>query len=236
MPKLLCAGLGSADDAESRNNCVGTDWRLRYAADGVHGRGFVVLFSGYAPSKPTVQARWYLLCTNCLGCLNKKGPVGIVLPALIIGSFLLYLGNALEVLREMRVLLGLLVLAIALPWYVLVIRANGWAYINSFLAITTWNALPAPLITTMVPGITFQWCSWALPLGQSASGDSTATILAANTGAFQTSHQLGLFALFWFIGVFGFFTIAVTKLPNYVLPLMPAAAILVALLWSEEIR
>jgi len=78
--------------------------------------GFVVLFSGYAqPSKPTVQARWYLLlCTNCLGCLNK-GPVGIVLPALIIGSFLLYLGNALEVLREMRVLLGgLLVLAIAL--------------------------------------------------------------------------------------------------------------------------
>jgi len=32
--------------------------------------------------------------------------VGIVLPALIIGSFLLYLGNALEVLREMRVLLG----------------------------------------------------------------------------------------------------------------------------------
>jgi len=35
---------------------------------------------------------------------------------------------------------------------------------------------------------------------------------------------------------FGFFTIAVTKLPNYVLPLMPAAAVLVALLWSEEIK
>jgi len=37
------------------------------------------------------------------------------------------------------------------------------------------------------------------------------------------------------MGVFGFFTIA-TKLPSYVLPLMPAAAILVALLWSEELK
>jgi 4-amino-4-deoxy-L-arabinose transferase-like glycosyltransferase len=43
-----------------------------------------------------------------------------------------------------------------------------------------------------------------------------------------------LFAFFWFACVFGFFTIAVTKLPSYVLPLMPAAAILVALLWSEQ--
>ncbi|MEY3223805.1 MAG: hypothetical protein RLZZ203_2664, partial [Cyanobacteriota bacterium] len=47
------------------------------------------------------------------------------------------------------------------------------------------------------------------------------------------SQHLGLFACFWFLGIFGFFTIAVTKLPSYVLPLMPAAAILVALLWSD---
>ncbi|MGB8689631.1 MAG: glycosyltransferase, partial [Microcoleus sp.] len=33
--------------------------------------------------------------------------------------------------------------------------------------------------------------------------------------------------------IFGFFTISVTKLPSYVLPLMPAAAILVTLLWGD---
>ena len=49
----------------------------------------------------------------------------------------------------------------------------------------------------------------------------------------ERSKQLGLLACIWFLGVFGFFTISVTKLPSYVLPLMPAAAILVALFWSD---
>jgi 4-amino-4-deoxy-L-arabinose transferase-like glycosyltransferase len=49
------------------------------------------------------------------------------------------------------------------------------------------------------------------------------------------SAQLGVFALCWFAVVFGFFTVAVTKLPSYVLPLMPAAAILVALFWSQQV-
>jgi 4-amino-4-deoxy-L-arabinose transferase-like glycosyltransferase len=49
----------------------------------------------------------------------------------------------------------------------------------------------------------------------------------------ERSQQLGLFVCLWFLGVFGFFTISVTKLPSYVLPLMPAAAILVALFWSD---
>jgi len=86
-------------------------------------------------------------------------------------------------------------LAIALPWYVLVIQANGWAYINSFLAITTWNALPAPLITTMVPGIiTFQWAPGLCPL-VNLLPVAVYTFGSEHTGAFQTAHQLGLFAL-----------------------------------------
>ncbi|NEQ55808.1 MAG: glycosyltransferase, partial [Leptolyngbya sp. SIO3F4] len=44
--------------------------------------------------------------------------------------------------------------------------------------------------------------------------------------------QLGLFALIWFLSIFCFFTAAVTKLPSYVLPLMPAAAIMVGLMWA----
>jgi 4-amino-4-deoxy-L-arabinose transferase-like glycosyltransferase len=38
-----------------------------------------------------------------------------------------------EVLREMRLFLGsLLIMAIALPWYILVIWRNGKAYIDAF--------------------------------------------------------------------------------------------------------
>lgn len=49
------------------------------------------------------------------------------------------------------------------------------------------------------------------------------------------SSQLGVFALFWFVIILGFFTIAVTKYFSYTLPLIPAAAILVALWWSDRI-
>jgi 4-amino-4-deoxy-L-arabinose transferase-like glycosyltransferase len=49
------------------------------------------------------------------------------------------------------------------------------------------------------------------------------------------SAHLGLFAGVWFTVVLGFFTIAATKYFSYVLPAMPAAAILVALWWSDQI-
>ena len=166
--------------------------------------------------------------------------MGIVLPVLIIGSFLLYLGNALAVLREMRPLLGgILVLVIALPWYVLVIRANGWVYINSFFGYhnlerftSTVNHHEGPWYYHFLV-VLLGFAPWSIYL----------PVAIARLQFWQRKHwrsserstQLGLFALFWFMGVFGFFTIAVTKLPNYVLPLMPAAAILVAL-WSEEIK
>jgi len=83
----------------------------------------------------------------------------------------------------------------------------------------------------MVPGIiTFQWC-WALPLVNLLASDSTHGYnFAANTGAFQTAHSWVYLPVLVY-RCFGFFTL-LAKLPNYV-PLMPAAAILVALLWSE---
>jgi len=58
-----------------------------------------------------------------------------------------------------------------------------------------------------------------------AGGDCTAAILQrAHWRSNDRSTQLGLFACsgLW---VFLVFTIAATKLPSYVLPLMPAAAI-----------
>jgi len=49
------------------------------------------------------------------------------------------------------------------------------------------------------------------------------------TGAQMIVHPTRSICPVLVYGCFGFFTIAATKLPSYVLPLMPAAAILVAL-------
>ena len=43
------------------------------------------------------------------------------------------MGKLREVLREMRLLLGIvIILALSVPWYALVIWRNGWNYINAF--------------------------------------------------------------------------------------------------------
>ncbi len=169
-----------------------------------------------------------------------KGPVGLVLPVLIIGAFLLYLGNFRNVWREMRPLWGsLLVVAIALPWYVLVTMRNGWSFINSFLGYHNIERFTSVVNHHSAPWyfyflvVLVGFCPWSIYLPVAIA--RLKFWQRSHWRDVERSHQLGLFALFWFAGIFGFFTIAVTKLPSYMLPLMPAAAILVAMMWSEQV-
>jgi 4-amino-4-deoxy-L-arabinose transferase-like glycosyltransferase len=166
--------------------------------------------------------------------------VGIVIPALIIGSFGLYLGKFRQLWREMRPLWGILIiLAIALPWFILVTLANGETYIDSFFGYHNFQRFTEVVNKHSAPRyfyffvVLVGFAPWSIYL----------PIAIARTRFWQRSYwrrqprsaQLSLFALFWFGCIFSFFTICVTKLPSYVLPLLPAAAILVTLLWSEII-
>lgn len=240
----LCAGLGSALMALNLETIV---WARSGVSDmlltGCMGSALLSFFLGYAqPAKPALQARWYLAFYVLIaGAILAKGPVGIVLPTLIIASFLLYLGNVQEVLREMRVFLGgLLIMAIALPWYILVIWRNGRAYIDAFFGYHNLERF-----TEVVNGHSAPWYFYFLVVLVGFAPWSIYLPLAITRLQFwQRSHwrsvprstHLGLFALFWFLIIFGFFTLAVTKLPSYVLPLMPAAAILVALLFISNFK
>lgn len=198
-------------------------------------------FLAYAqPSRPARQTRWYLAfyVLAALAVLTK-GPIGILLPMIIIGSFLLYLGNWRQVLREMPLVLGgLLFLAITLPWYGLVIQANGLIYIKSFFGYHNLERFAGVVNSHSGP-----WYSYFLIVLAGFAPWSIYLLIGISRvqvwkwsywRSTERSTQLGLFALFWFISIFGFFTMAVTKRPSYVLPLMPAAAILVALVFGSE--
>ncbi|BAY92183.1 MULTISPECIES: ArnT family glycosyltransferase [unclassified Tolypothrix] len=198
-------------------------------------------FLGYAQNSQFPKNKWYWACYVLVaGAILTKGPVGIVLPALIIGAFVIYQGNLVEVWRQMRPLVGLLIiLGLSVPWYALVIWRNGWNYINSFFGYHNIERF-----TEVVNGHSAPWYFYFLVVLLGFAPYSVYLPAAMIRLKFwQRSHwrsqersqQLGLFACIWFLAVFGFFTIAVTKLPSYVLPLMPAAAILVALLWSDLI-
>ncbi|MGK7876996.1 MAG: ArnT family glycosyltransferase [Xenococcaceae cyanobacterium] len=195
----------------------------------------------FTPSLYHLPNRWYLAFYVLIAlAVLTKGPIGIVLPGLIILGFLLYVGKFWEVLQEMGIVWGgLIFLVITLPWYVLVILRNGSAFIDSFFGYHNFERF-----TSVVNDHAAPWYFYFLIVLILFAPWSTYLPLAiARLRFWQPSFwrqqprfaQLGLFALFWFAGIFIFFTIAVTKLPSYVLPLIPAAAILVALLWSEEI-
>ena len=209
------------------------------------GLAMMSFFCGYAHPLPTIRflrfSPWYLSFYVFIAlAILTKGPVGLVLPGLIIAAFLLYVGKFREVLGEMRWWWGLIIiLAIALPWYVLVTLANGEAYIDSFFGYHNLERFTSVVNRHRAP--------WYFYFGVVAAGFAPWSIylpLAIARLQFwkrsiwrnqNRSTHLGLFAWFWFAGVFVFFTVAVTKLPSYVLPLMPAAAILVAMFWGNQL-
>ncbi|MBW4652740.1 MAG: glycosyltransferase family 39 protein [Kaiparowitsia implicata GSE-PSE-MK54-09C] len=209
---------------------------------GCMGCALLAFFWGYAqPARARAKSLWYLAFWVLLAlAVLAKGPVGIVLPGLIVMAFALLVGKFWTLFWEVMPLRGaLLFVAIALPWYILVYQANGQTYIDSFFgyhnierftSVVNRHAGPWYFYVLIVLG-GFIPHSIHLPL-------AIARLRWWRWREWQQQPRqahLGLFALVWFTVIFGFFTVAVTKLPSYVLPLLPAAAILVALLWSDRL-
>lgn len=198
------------------------------------GVALFAFFLGYAqPERPLVQRGWYVVFYSLMAlAILTKGPVGIVLPGLIVGSFLLYLGDWRAV-RELRPLPGIaLVLGLTLPWYGLVIRANGQVYIDSFFGYHNVQRFTQVVNNHAAPWyfyflvVTVGFIPWSMYLPW---GLARLQVWRRQAWRRQPRHRrLGLFAVIWFGVVFAFFTVAVTKLPSYTLPLLPAAAVLIA--------
>lgn len=186
------------------------------------------------------QTCYYLAFYSLMAlAVLTKGPVGVVLPIAIVLIFLFCVGKVREVLREIKLLPGaLILLSLSVPWYGLVYLKNGSAFVNSFFgvhnverftSVVNHHQGPWYFHILIVLGGFFPW-SLYLP--------------AAIAHFFRLRHwrqqprsqHLGLFALIWFSVVLGFFTIAVTKYITYTLPLVPAGAILVTLWWGAQIQ
>lgn len=200
---------------------------------GCIGAALLCFFWGYV-STP----RWYYGFYLFMGlAVLDKGPVGIVIPGLIVTVFAAYTGQIRTLLKEIKLLQGsLLTLLLTVPWFVAIIAIHGQTYIDSFFGyhnyerfteVVNGHAAPWYFYFAVVavgflpwsPGLPFAMVRlrpWALGYWRRQPREK----------------QLGVFALIWFLVIFCFFTAAVTKLPSYVLPLMPAAAIMVGLMWA----
>ena len=185
--------------------------------------------------------KWYLAFYILISlAVLTKGPIGIVLPGIIIGSFLLYVGRFFQIWQEISIWRGILIFfTITLPWYCLVTLVNGKEYIDSFFGYHNFERF-----TRVVNHHQGPWYFYFLVLLIGFAPWSIYLPVAIAKTKFWQPHywrsqprtqQLGLFAFFWFTCIFTFFSLSATKLPSYVLPLMPAAAILVGLFWGDII-
>jgi 4-amino-4-deoxy-L-arabinose transferase-like glycosyltransferase len=197
------------------------------------------------------------LAVVCKGPIGAVGPLAVLAPwawwvavdrrtaELTTGSRLARLAAAslpavIDVLRSLRpVALVAGVLLAAAPWYAAVWQRTDGAWIEGFFFVHNVGRFMAPmekhsgglLFHPLAMLVLFYPWSCFLPL---------AVVLAVwriwtRTVPTVVVHALGL-GLLW-LGVWvGGFSLAATKLPNYVLPAYPAAALIVAIVAVDASR
>ncbi|MGB5275979.1 MAG: glycosyltransferase family 39 protein [Gammaproteobacteria bacterium] len=163
-----------------------------------------------------------------------KGPLAIVLTGLVIGGYLLH-RNRIKLLPQLQIPLGTLIfMVIVTPWFALMEKANP-GYLNYFLyqqhfanffsGAGEYQPRHIEPFYYYLPVLLLGLLPWSLMLPQAI----TRAVRQHRT----VSAGMSLFLIIWVIGVFLFFSSASSKLSTYVLPLFPAAALLLGRYWSE---
>ena len=177
---------------------------------------------------------FFYIAYACAGlAVLTKGPIGFLLPGLIILVFLLA-ARDLSALGRICLPTGLLVFAaVCAPWYVYMYLVHGADFVNTFLGIH--NVLRATVsehaqwdvwyfyLSIYVLGM-FPW-SFALPLALFRAW-RVRPVVETRT----------LFLLVWAIVVPVFFQMMATKYPTYSFPAFLPTAILTARLLAQNTR
>lgn len=196
-----------------------------------------------------IPARWSILAAiyslMALAVL-VKGPIGVLLPGATIGLFVLCQvpcapGRSDGVLKRgwlrLRAMIAAFpatfwrmrpftaiaaVLLIAGPWFVAVAIKTDGAFLNEFFGVHNFGRFSKPMenhrgpVFYYLPVIAigfFPWSIFAMPTALHAAQD-------------PGDRARHLFVMCWAGWMIGFFSIASTKLPNYVLPAYPALALM----------
>lgn len=157
----------------------------------------------------------------------SKGLVGVVLPGLALAAYVVTARDA-TVLRRLHLLPGLaLFSAIAVPWFLLVQAANP-EFFKFFFVQEHFERFALP--GHQRPG---PWW-YFLPIVLVATMPWTPAVIAALARRGKTRSEsscridVDRFLLVWPATVLVFFSLSSSKLPPYVLPALPALALLTA--------
>jgi 4-amino-4-deoxy-L-arabinose transferase-like glycosyltransferase len=166
----------------------------------------------------------------CVGAsLLAKGLIGIVIPFGIIGAYFLLQRRWPDTRALKSLAWGLpLALAVAAAWYVPVISRNGWKFVDEFFIqhhfaryVSNKYRHPGPIFYYL-PVVLTMAVPWPVLLLS-----ALARTRHWQWDAHDALGRLRLFALAWLCVPTIFFSVSGSKLPGYILPAMPAVALLV---------
>jgi 4-amino-4-deoxy-L-arabinose transferase-like glycosyltransferase len=177
-----------------------------------------------------------------------KGPVGLVLPAGILGLYHLLRQDLKAALRFYKPLIGLLIVVlVAVPWFALEIYITKGAYFNDFIMRENFQRFTSVIdshrgawwyhIAALMGG----FFPWSVFIPQSLAGallfgrvrkfwTNSGPLSVLNSFKGLTDQEdLGLYCAVWTLVTVAFFSASVSKLLPYTLPAFPAVAILLTL-------
>ncbi|MBI3391972.1 MAG: glycosyltransferase family 39 protein [Nitrospirae bacterium] len=204
---------------------------------------------------------WYRLADVLLAlAFLVKGPVGPLAVSLAAAAFLFAAGGFRRYAREARPWLSvLIVLGISLPWFALMLVLHGQAYIDAAMyhTVTRYTStlgghggtvfyyFPVVLLilfpwSLFLPGALREVLTrlpQPIPDPPLSKGGWSYFSRIRTSARLDAVTSFPVFLAIWVIVVFVFFSLSSTRLPHYVAPLFPPAAILVGTRfsrWMEE--
>jgi 4-amino-4-deoxy-L-arabinose transferase-like glycosyltransferase len=167
-----------------------------------------------------------------------KGPVGIVLPAASFLVFATMTGRLRTISLKDILLAGLTVAVIATPWFVAAYQANGWSalvyfFVHENVQRFTGGVYDAhrPVWYTLV-SLLYGFAPWSIFLPFSL----ISFLRAWGVHKATPENKAALFLWTWTAVTLAFFSLSKGKCDYYMLPVYPAAAILVGQFIDEQMK
>lgn len=185
---------------------------------------FAYLLSRQA-TEPHAVRRWMLVAWAAMAlAVMSKGLIGVVLPLATLAAYAIWHRQP-GALTRLHWLPGLaLFAAITVPWFVLAARANPdfleFFFLHEhFQRFTSTVHNRAGPLWYFVPIVVLAVAPWIAP---AVAG----LVRAWRSGPDREAVSTRRFLLFWCAIVFVFFSVSQSKLPAYILPIVPALALL----------
>jgi 4-amino-4-deoxy-L-arabinose transferase-like glycosyltransferase len=205
----------------------------------------VHLFVRTLEGKPARSLCWAIGGVTALNVLTK-GLIGLVFPALIFAGYLILVGNLKHLLKLRLVSTFLVFLAIAAPWHVLASLQNPaqgqakgffWFYfineqINRYLNTRVprdYDKVPLLLFW----GLILVWMIPWTPFVTQSFRFVPRLWRFSERSAWTREHRVALLLLTWALAILVFFSFS-TRQEYYVLPSLPALALLTGIWFAQE--